>query len=115
MGHLPDRSLTDVAIELSCNPGDVIVWDSRLWHGALQNVTGADRWSLVATFRPWFLKQNYDPVLGMPEELYAVLDDQQKALCGFLSRPPRDEKEKVSLKEDYEGLRPRVADYRENA
>ena len=115
MGHLPDRSLTDVAIELSCNPGDVIVWDSRLWHGALQNVTGADRWSLVATFRPWFLKQNYDPVLGMPEELYAVLDDQQKALCGFLSRPPRDEKEKVSLKEGYEGLRPRVADYRGNA
>ena len=115
VGHLPDRSLTDVAIELSCNPGDVIVWDSRLWHGALQNVTGADRWSLVATFRPWFLKQNYDPVLGMPEELYAVLDDQQKALCGFLSRPPRDEKEKVSLKEGYEGLRPRVADYRENA
>ena len=111
-GHLPDRSLTDIATEINCKPGDVIVLDSRLWHGALPNITGADRWSLVATFRPWFLKQNYDAALGMPEEIYASLNDQQKALCGFLSRPPRDEKR--SMKQGYEALRPRVADYNEN-
>lgn len=112
-GTLPDRSLTDLAQDLTCNPGDAIIWDSRLWHGALENVTGADRWSLVATFRPWFLKQNYDPVRGMPEEIYAVLTDQQKALCGFLSRPAKDETEKVSPKEGFEGLKATVAAYRE--
>lgn len=112
-GQLPDRSLTDCAIPLECAPGDVIAWDSRLWHGALENVSGADRWSLVATFRPWFLKQNYDPVRGMPEEIYMDLTPQQKALCGFLSRPARDEDEKVSLKEGYDGLKETVAAYRQ--
>lgn len=111
-GRFPDRSLTNLARELECNPGDVIIWDSRIWHGALPNKTGADRWSLVATFRPWFLKQNYDPVLGMPEEIYSNLSDKQKAMCGFLSRPPSDEREKVSLKEGYEALKPTVAKYR---
>lgn len=113
VGALPNRELTDLAQPLNCSAGDVIVWDSRLWHGALENRNGKDRWSLVATFRPWFLKQNYDPVRGMPEELYAQLSSQQKALCGFLSLPPKDEREKVSLKEGYEALRSTVAGYRD--
>ena len=112
-GALPNRSLTDLAQPLNCEAGDVIIWDSRVWHGALENTTCADRWSLVATFRPWFLKQNYDAVHGMPENIYAGLTKQQKALCGFLSRPPKDDTQKVSLKEGYEGLKATVALYRE--
>jgi len=111
-GSLPDRSLSDLGQRIDCKPGDVIIWDSRLWHGALENSSGTDRWSLVATFRPWYLKQNYDPVRGMPEEIYNGLSIQQKVLCGFLSRPAKDETEKVNLKEGLEGLKPSVLDYR---
>lgn len=111
-GSFPDRSLTDKAHSLECAPGDAIIWDSRVWHGASANENGRDRWSLVATFRPWYLKQNFDPTRGTPESIYSEMTDQQKALMGFLSRPPRDDDEKISIKEGFEGLRATVADYR---
>lgn len=111
-GRYPDRSLTDKAYSLECAPGDAIIWDSRIWHGAAENMNGLDRWSLVATFRPWFLKQNFDPVRGTPEPLYAEMSNDQKALMGFLSLPPKNDSEKISIKEGFEGLRPTVADYR---
>jgi hypothetical protein len=111
-GNYPDRDLTDKAQSLECAPGSAIIWDSRVWHGAAENRNGLDRWSLVATFRPWFLKQNFDPARGTPEAIYAKMNDQQKALMGFLSRPPKDESEKISLKEGFEGLRSTVAAYR---
>lgn len=111
-GKWPDRTLNNIAQTIVCDPGDVIIWDSRVWHGALKNKIGADRWSLVATFRPWFMKQNYDPVRGMSEEIYQILTNKQKALCGFLSLPPKDEAEKVSLKEGYYDLKGSLADYR---
>ena len=108
----PDRKAQGIEQVLECDPGDVIVWDSRLWHGALENVTRADRWSLVATFRPWWAKQNFDPVRGLSEAIFSRLNPQQKALLGFLSLPPKDESEKVSLKQGYKDLLGTLDDYR---
>lgn len=111
-GSWPNRELSDLAQPLNCEPGDVIIWDSRLWHGAGSNTKGIDRWSLVATFRPWFMKQNFDPVLGMPEEIYNELNSQQKALCGFLSLPPSNQFDRVNLKQGYSSLEKNIKDYR---
>ena len=108
----PDRKTRDIETVLSCDPGDVIIWDSRLWHGALENKTGKDRWSLVATFRPWWAKQNFDVVRGLPEDIWLQLNPQMKALLGFLSLPPRNEAEKISLKQGYESLLDTLAEYR---
>ena len=44
---------------LELDLGDIAVWDSRLWHGALPNQSGQDRWAIVATFTRWWIKQNY--------------------------------------------------------
>lgn len=112
MQKYPDRKAQGIEQVLECDPGDVIVWDSRLWHGALENVTRADRWSLVATFRPWWAKQNFDPVRGLSEAIFSRLNPQQKALLGFLSLPPKDESEKVSLKQGYKDLLGTLDDYR---
>jgi hypothetical protein len=112
MQKYPDRKAQGIERVIECDPGDAIVWDSRLWHGALENVTRADRWSLVATFRPWWAKQNFDPVRGMSEEIFSRLSPQQKALLGFLSLPPKDESEKVSLKQGYKDLLNTLEDYR---
>ena len=108
----PDRKALGIEQIVECDPGDAIVWDSRLWHGALENSTRADRWSLVATFRPWWAKQNFDPVRGLSEEIFSQLTPQQKALLGFLSLPPKDESEKVSLKQGYNDLLNTLDDYR---
>jgi ectoine hydroxylase-related dioxygenase (phytanoyl-CoA dioxygenase family) len=108
----PDRNIQGIEQIIECDPGDVIVWDSRLWHGALENFSHADRWSLVATFRPWWAKQNFDPVRGLSEEMFSRLSPQQKALLGFLSLPPKDEFEKVSLKQGYKDLLNNLNEYR---
>lgn len=112
MQRYPDREAQGIEQVLECDPGDALVWDSRLWHGALENVTRADRWSLVATFRPWWAKQNFDPVRGLSEAMFSQLNPQQKALLGFLSLPPKDESEKVSLKQGYKDLLNTLDDYR---
>lgn len=108
----PDRTRPELAEVIECTAGDVMIWDSRLWHGALENLARSDRWSLIATFRPWWMKQNYDPVRGTPDHIYQKMDDRQRALLGFLSLPAKNETEKISLKQGYADLLPSVADYR---
>ncbi len=113
LNDFPDRSARLAGLEiLECEPGDAIIWDSRLWHGALENVSGKKRWSLVATFRPWWAKQNFDPVSGLSESIYSQLSSLEKGLLGFLSLPPVDESDKVALKEGYEDLLVSVNEYK---
>ena len=112
LNQFPDRSANLQGVQtIECDAGDAIIWDSRLWHGALENRSGKKRWSLVGTFRPWWAKQNFDPVSGMPERIYSKLSPLEKGLVGFLSLPPTDENEKVALKEGYKDLLPSVTDY----
>jgi hypothetical protein len=113
LNSFPDRSakLSTQKI-LECEPGDAIIWDSRLWHGALENLSGKKRWSLIATFRPWWAKQNFDPVSGLPEHIYSSLSPVEKGLLGFLSLPPIDEQDKIALKEGYVDLLDNVNEYK---
>lgn len=107
-----DREVEGIQQVLECNSGDAIIWDSRLWHGALKNVSNTDRWSLVATFRPWWAKQNYDPISGVSDELFQKLTKKQKSLLGFLSIPPKDEFERVVLKQGYGDLLESISEYK---
>jgi len=110
-GELADRDCKKIET-LRLDPGDAVIWDSRLWHGAMANLSLRDRWSLVATFRQWWAKQNYDPVRGFNEKQYQKMSHTQKALTGFLSLPAVDDQEKVSLKEGYPNLLGSIFDYR---
>lgn len=91
--------------------GDVIIWDSRLWHGTHPNQSGRSRWVLIATFTSWWVKQTMDITRSLPEEIYQALSPEQKVLMGFCSIPPADETARINTKTGYESLLPSVKDY----
>lgn len=109
-GRYTDRSLTDLK-EVLPQAGDVVLWDSRLWHGTRENTSGKSRWALIATLTQWWVKQSMDIPRGMPEKIYQELTDSQKALLGFCSIPPKNEEERINTKCGYDALKSSVKDY----
>jgi len=109
-GRYSDRSLARV-VPIHAKAGDLVIWDSRLWHGTRANSSGRSRWALVATFTCWWIKQNMDMTRSLPEDIYRTLSDRQKAMLGFCSIPPRHEGERINTKTGYDALLPSVKDY----
>lgn len=109
-GEYTDRELKNT-LPVESKAGDAVIWDSRLWHGALPNRTGAERWAVIATFHMWWLKQKMDIPRILPEAVYSQLSDMQKQLLGFCTIPPRDSTVEINTKRGYESLLPRVVDY----
>jgi Phytanoyl-CoA dioxygenase (PhyH) len=108
-GEYTDRGLANVK-PIIAKAGDLVIWDSRLWHGTRENKAGASRWALIATFTRWWMKQAMDIPKGIPESIYRELNDRQKALMGFCSIPPVDESERINTKCGYEFLKPSPRD-----
>jgi ectoine hydroxylase-related dioxygenase (phytanoyl-CoA dioxygenase family) len=92
------------AIPLRSQAGDVVLWDSRLWHGALANHSTRTRWALIATFARWWLKQSFNITDGLPTEIFNALTDSQKAMLGYCSVPFLNESEGIDMKLGYEAL-----------
>lgn len=99
------------AVPLEARAGDLVIWDSRLWHGALGNGTGQSRWALIATFVRWWIKQNFDLTGSLPQAVFDALTDDEKAVFGYCSIPPYDEHERTDIKSGHADFRPNVADY----
>ena len=110
-GEYTDRGLLGVKPVIA-KAGDVVLWDSRLWHGTTENKVGSSRWALIATLTRWWMKQTMDIPKALPQNIYQELSDRQKALMGFCSIPPGDERERINTKCGYEVLKPSVNDYR---
>tara|TARA_R110002096_G_scaffold94635_6_gene212927 strand:- start:25016 stop:25810 length:795 start_codon:yes stop_codon:yes gene_type:complete len=89
-GKYTDRDYKHV-IPLTAKAGDMIVWDSRLWHGAMPCVSKKKSWVLVATFQRWWVKQRFDMPKSLPKSIYKSLSEKQKVLLGCYSIPPADE------------------------
>jgi len=109
-GRFTDRELTNLK-PIIANAGDLVIWDSRLWHGTMENNTGDSRWALIATMTQWWVKQSMDITRALPEHIYQNLSDEQKALLGFCSIPPVSQKDRVNTKCGYDFLKPSVTDY----
>jgi hypothetical protein len=109
-GSYTDRS-TDKSISITGRAGDLIFWDSRLWHGTSDNVTNKSRWALVATMGMWWVKPTIDITGCLKDEIYQKLSDEQKQLLGFCSIPSRNPFERVNCKCGYEYLKKSVKDY----
>lgn len=109
-GKYTDRGLA-ATVPITAHAGDVVIWDSRLWHGTLANTSGRSRWALIATFTSWWVKQTMDITRSLPDEIYKRLTNQQKAILGFCSIPPKNEEERINTKTGYESLKPSVGDY----
>ena len=109
-GRYSDRSLKK-RIPLIAEAGDIAIWDSRLWHGTLDNLSNKSRWVLIATFTRWWVKQSMDMTRKLPQDIYEQLTDAEKLMLGFCSIPPFDETGSIHTKKSYEELKPNVADY----
>lgn len=96
----PDWMKYTVPIE--SEPGDVVLWDSRLWHGATENKTEHSRWAVISTFGRWWVKQNYQYAETFPKTFLKALDDSEKSVLGYCSMPPRDEFDRMDMKAGYE-------------
>ena len=103
-GKYTDRSIEKVSY-LEGEPGDMIIWDSRIWHGTTENITSNTRWAIVSTFSQWWVKQANDIPKGFKESIYKTLSDKQKQLMGFCSIPPEDPTERVNTKCGYDFLK----------
>jgi hypothetical protein len=106
-----DQEAMSLAIPLETQAGDIVIWDGRIWHGALGNKTERSRWSLIATFARWWVKQNFDITGTLPQTLYEAMDDDEKAILGYCCLPPRDEHDRTDIKAGHAQLKPAVADY----
>jgi hypothetical protein len=109
-GNYSDRSLGK-RYPLIAKAGDIAIWDSRLWHGTLDNISGRSRWVLIATFTRWWVKQSMDMTRKLPEEIYSQLTDSEKLMLGFCSIPPSDEFGSIHTKKSHSDLLPKVASY----
>ena len=85
-------------IPLEAEPGDMVIWDSRLWHATLENKARRDRWALVGTFCRWYIKQGFDYPRAIPEEMFNALDPDEKIVYGYCSYTPLSEFDKTELK-----------------
>ena len=90
------------AIPIQPKKGDIVIWDSRLWHGANPNKTSKTRWVFIGTFTRWWIKQNYQTTANIPKAIVEDLNDEEKSILGFCSAPPFDENERVDIKGGYE-------------
>lgn len=96
-GSFTDRSREDFEI-LNLDPGDVILMDSRVWHGAGKNHINKSRWTINSHFTQWFIKQDIDLPRTINKELFEALSDQEKILLGFSSMPSPDPTVRVNIK-----------------
>lgn len=102
----------DEAVPVISRAGDLVLWDSRLWHGAMANNSGHSRWSVIATFSRWWLKQAFDIPGNLPQEIYDGLTDSQKAVLGYCSVPYDNETVGIDMKRSYELLPEKVENWR---
>lgn len=100
------------AVSVKARAGDLVFWDSRIWHGARQNTSGGTRWAMIATFCRWWIKQAFDIPGNLPQDLYDELTDREKAVLGYCSVPYDNETYGIDMKRSYALLPQRVADYR---
>ena len=94
--YAPQSGYTPVFVE--AEPGDVAMWDSRLWHATSSNVTSYSRWALIATFCRWYIKQGYDYPRAIPKEVFESLPLENKIVLGYASSVPLNEFEKTEVK-----------------
>tara|TARA_B100001093_G_C26798135_1_gene1002118 strand:+ start:130 stop:957 length:828 start_codon:yes stop_codon:yes gene_type:complete len=86
------------------DPGDLIIWDSRIWHGTKENKKNISRWAIVTTLSAWWVKQAMDMPKSLPQKILKKCNNLEKQLLGFCSIPPRDETKRINTKCGYEIL-----------
>ena len=68
--------------------GDILCFNSNLWHAAGVNKTNEERRALTITFTKPFMKQQFDYSRAIGYKNIEKLSDKLKQLLGYYSRTP---------------------------
>jgi ectoine hydroxylase-related dioxygenase (phytanoyl-CoA dioxygenase family) len=101
-GKYADNNVYNEAIPLTPKAGDIVIWDSRLWHGTTKNTTEGSRWAIIATFTRWWIKQHFEITESLPIEIYEKLTPKYRSILGYCSKPWKDEFEGIEIKKGYD-------------
>lgn len=96
--YADNNNINNNIIPIVTKACDVVIWDSRLHHGAFSNESKNTRWSVIATFSRWWIKQNYQTHLNLTEEFKMNLSVDEKIVLGLCSIPPINISERVDIK-----------------
>lgn len=103
-GTYTDRKTKKIKI-INAKSGDVLILDSRTWHGTTENKTNNSRWLINANITQWWLKQQVNIPKTIPKKIFSKLSNKQKQILGFCSIPPESEKDRVNTKCGYDFLK----------
>ena len=102
----PDRNKKNYNyLYLEGKKGDLIIYDSRIWHGRCEAKINTPNRTLVYIVQSWFIKQRFDYIHLLPNRIYTKLNNLEKQFLGFCSIPPKDNKKVISLRQGYEVLK----------
>lgn len=73
--------------------GSVVYTLGQTWHDVGPNLDGSRRWGIIAYYSRWWVKPTFD-FTQCGEKIFSLLNNQQKELFGFTSRPPIDAKKR---------------------
>ena len=82
------------------NAGDVLVLNGATWHGAEENFTKNERWSMNLGYSRWFVKPSFDIPRNINKEIYLKITDYDKELLGLKTVPPIDEFQRMTRKSE---------------
>ncbi|MES2330078.1 MAG: phytanoyl-CoA dioxygenase family protein [Bacteroidota bacterium] len=74
-------------VVLSAPRGTLVMFLGQTWHQIGLNVDNTRRWGLILQYRRWWMKPSFD-YTKCGEAIFNKLNDTQKKLLGFTSRPP---------------------------
>tara|TARA_A100001011_G_C14313127_1_gene846635 strand:- start:947 stop:1765 length:819 start_codon:yes stop_codon:yes gene_type:complete len=95
---------TNKAKVIKASAGDILILDSRTWHGTTENKTNKSRWLINAVFSIWSMKQQIDFPNTIPKKILNKLSNKQKQILGYCSIPPTSENDRINIKCGYEVL-----------
>ncbi len=99
----PDlQYMKDHSLEIICQKGSMIVFDSTLFHSANRNISGHDRVAINHQWTRSFFKQQIDYVRALGSKFIQRLPERSQQLLGWYTRVP------TSLDEFYQSPEKRL-------
>lgn len=100
-GEYANQNEKDKCVSITPKKGDIVIWDSRIWHGAHANKSNSTRWAVIATFTRWWVKQQFDIPNNIPNDFKELLTEKELSVLGACSVPPSNELDSIDMKKGY--------------
>ena len=89
--NIRDSVNVEGGITATAPKGSVIYTLGQTWHDVGPNLENSRRWGIIAYYARWWVKPTFD-FTQCGEKIFSMLNNQQKELLGFTTKPPKDAK-----------------------